>query len=281
METRTPYVSRINGDRKNTADQANPLDRADQADQTNQADQAIGADRTDHTDGAARTHLPHPPHSSRSGNAPLGPDAEHVPVLVNRDHPAAESPADTEQRLAPVGSRPGIRALDDGIRLDRTCLNRLDALLDAVSGKDGIVVVSGYRDLAEQTEIYSSSLRENGPAYTAKFVALPGCSEHHTGLAVDVGSAAGGLDFIAPEFPDDGVCGAFKARAAEFGFVQRYKAHKEHLTGISCEPWHFRYVGAAHAAIMEERDLCLEEYVEWLRRQADGKHGNGEDPHGH
>lgn len=195
------------------------------------------------------------------------PAPESVPVLVNRHHPWAESAENTEIRLAPVSAFPDMRALDPDIRLDRTCLERLDALLDAAGGKTGIVIVSGYRDLAEQTEIYDSSLRENGAEYTAKFVALPGCSEHHTGLAVDVGSAAGGLDFIAPEFPDDGVCGAFKAKAAEFGFVQRYKAHKEHLTGISCEPWHFRYVGAPHAVIMEERDLCLEEYVEVLRQE--------------
>ncbi|MCQ4087636.1 D-alanyl-D-alanine carboxypeptidase family protein [Saccharibacillus sp. JS10] len=187
-----------------------------------------------------------------------------APILINPYHPVTESAADIENRLARVKSFPDIRVLDEGIQLDRICLERLDALLEAIGGKTDIVVVSGYRDLAEQTEIYSSSLEENGAEYTAKFVALPGCSEHHTGLAVDVGSAAGGLDFIAPEFPDDGVCGAFKAKAAEFGFVQRYKAHKERLTGISCEPWHFRYVGAPHAAIMEERDLCLEEYVEGL-----------------
>ncbi|WP_172253272.1 D-alanyl-D-alanine carboxypeptidase family protein [Saccharibacillus deserti] len=210
-------------------------------------------------------------------NLPAPPTGDPFPVLVNIDHPIAESTADTESRLAFIGSYPGIRTLDDLIRLDALCLERLNALLEAVEGRDGIVVVSGYRDPAEQTKIYSDSLRDNGAEYTAKFVALPGCSEHHTGLAVDVGSAAGGLDFIAPAFPDEGVCAAFKARAAEFGFVQRYKAHKEHLTGISCEPWHFRYVGASHAAIMEEHDLCLEEYTQRLRHAADQ---NGAECHG-
>ncbi|CAM4101538.1 D-alanyl-D-alanine carboxypeptidase family protein [Saccharibacillus endophyticus] len=246
METETRRLAKINGYSNEMKEQPNPV------------------------------HQPKTEMRARTNKAPQ-PDS--VPVLVNRHHPWTESAEDTDSRLAPVSAFPDIRALDSNIRLDRTCLQRLDALLDAVSGKNGIVVVSGYRDLAEQTEIYYSSLRENGAPYTAKFVALPGCSEHHTGLAVDVGSAAGGLDFIAPEFPDDGVCGAFKARAAEFGFVQRYKAHKEHLTGISCEPWHFRYVGAPHAAIMEERDLCLEEYVEILRQER-AKAGHGEASHG-
>ena len=213
-------------------------------------------------------NLPDPP------NLPTG---DPFPVLVNTDHPITESTADTKSRLAFIGSYPGIRALDGLIRLDARCLERLNTLLEAVEGRNDIVIVSGYRDLAEQTTIYSDSLRDNGAEYTAKFVALPGCSEHHTGLAVDVGSAAGGLDFIAPAFPDEGVCGAFKARAAEFGFVQRYKAHKEHLTGISCEPWHFRYVGASHAVIMEEYDLCLEEYTEWLKGDAEP---NGANLHG-
>lgn len=234
METETRHFARIDEDSNEMKEQPNPV---------------------------------HQPKTGMRARTNKATQPECAPVLVNRHHPWTESPEDTDSRLAPVSAFPDIQTLDSNIRLQRVCLQRLDALLDAVGGKTGIVVVSGYRDLAEQTEIYLSSLRENGSEYTAKFVALPGCSEHHTGLAVDVGSAAGGLDFIAPEFPDDGVCGAFKAKAAEFGFVQRYKAHKEHLTGISCEPWHFRYVGAPHAAIMEERDLCLEEYVEVLRQE--------------
>ncbi len=278
MEIDTRHLSPING--KNS-------ENRDHTENTEDINTIKPADRSMPTETQSRTSAPANPDASRDPMSEIfESNAKSLPVLVNRFHPSAESAADTESRLAPVNSRPGIQALDPGIRLDRICLEQLDALLEAVSGKDGIVVVSGYRDLAEQTEIYADSLQENGPEYTAKFVALPGCSEHHTGLAVDVGSAAGGLDFIAPEFPDDGVCGAFKSKAAKFGFVQRYKAHKEHLTGISCEPWHFRYVGAAHAEKMEELDLCLEEYVEWLRQtdgsagQADGFVGKEEARHG-
>lgn len=73
-------------------------------------------------------------------------------------------------------------------------------------------------------------------------------------------------DFIAPDFPDRGVCLSFKRLAAQYGFIQRYRAGKEHITGIACEPWHFRYVGEPHAAFMEREDLCLEQYIERLRR---------------
>ncbi|WP_445293335.1 D-alanyl-D-alanine carboxypeptidase family protein [Cohnella sp. 56] len=99
----------------------------------------------------------------------------------------------------------------------------------------------GYRTAAEQTEIYESSLRDNSPQYTAAYVAWPGCSEHQTGLAVDVGLSRWSgdkPDFIAPDFPDGGVCLAFKRLASRYGFVQRYRAGMEDITGIACEPWH-------------------------------------------
>ena len=82
-------------------------------------------------------------------------------------------------------------------------------------------------------------------------MALPGCSEHQTGLAIDLGKAAGYIDFIRPAFPYDGVCGRFRRLAARYGFIERYQRGKEEVTGISAEPWHFRYVGAPHAQLME------------------------------
>lgn len=51
---------------------------------------------------------------------------------------------------------------------------------------------------------------------------------------------------------------------AHYGFVERYAAGKEKITGIGAEPWHFRYVGAPHAQLMEEHGLCLEEYAAFL-----------------
>ena len=119
--------------------------------------------------------------------------------------------------------------------------------------------------MREQQEIWDSSLRENGEDFTRKYVALPGCSEHQTGLAIDLALRAEEIDFIRPAFPYDGVCGQFRALAADYGFIERYEAGKERVTGIAAEPWHFRYVGRPHARLMRERGLCLEEYVELLR----------------
>ena len=90
-------------------------------------------------------------------------------------------------------------------------------------------------------------------------------ADHQTGLAIDLALRADNIDFIRPEFPYDGVCGRFRALAADYGFVERYQSGKEGVTGIAAEPWHFRYVGRPHARIMCEMGLCLEEYVEYLR----------------
>ena len=133
-----------------------------------------------------------------------------------------------------------------------------------------IVPVSGYRSRAEQEKIYQDSLGENGLEFTKKYVALPDCSEHQTGLAIDLGEGGGELDFIRPSFPDSGICGSFKKKAAQYGFVLRYPAGKEEVTGIAHEPWHFRFTGCPHAEIMETKGMVLEEYLEFLRTCPDG-----------
>ncbi len=189
-------------------------------------------------------------------------------ILVNQTHP-----------LRP-GSEPQLTAADDrcpGIRMERRAAGLLAACVSAVGGKDEIVPVSGWRSQKEQQEIWDSSLEENGEEFTRSYVALPGCSEHQSGLAIDLGRAAKHIDFIRPAFPYDGVCGAFRRAAAGYGFVERYQKGKEEITGIAAEPWHFRYVGVPHARLMEENGLCLEEYVPFLRqgprlcRLADGR----------
>lgn len=176
-------------------------------------------------------------------------------ILVNAEHPIQhmECPA-----LAPAV--PG-----SDILLDTRAAAMLSGLISRIGAAGEIVPVSGWRSEAEQREIWDGSMSESGEEFTRKYVALPGCSEHQTGLAIDLALRADNIDFIRPEFPYDGVCGRFRALAADYGFVERYQSGKEGVTGIAAEPWHFRYVGRPHARIMCEMGLCLEEYVEYLR----------------
>lgn len=136
----------------------------------------------------------------------------------------------------------------------------------AKEGMARIALVSGFRTMEEQQKIWDDSLAENGPEYTRTFVAIPGHSEHQTGLAMDVALDQPGIDFICPQFPDEGVCGSFRRLAPCYGFIERYPAGKEAVTHIGAEPWHFRYVGTPHAALMQRLHMVLEEYLAWLRQ---------------
>ncbi len=179
-------------------------------------------------------------------------------ILVNRDHPLRESSV----QLVPLDS---LSPEGEKVCLERCAANLLQACVRSVGGEREIVLVSGWRSHREQQDIWDATLKTDGEAFTRKYVALPGCSEHQTGLAIDLGRAARQIDFIRPAFPYDGVCGRFRQRAAQYGFVERYEQGKEGVTGIAHEPWHFRYVGTPHAKLLQDNSLSLEEYVPFLR----------------
>lgn len=52
---------------------------------------------------------------------------------------------------------------------------------------------------------------------------------------------------------------------AKYGFIVRYPKNKKDKTSQDYCPWHLRYVGEVHSAIMAEKDLCLEEYLDFLK----------------
>lgn len=176
-------------------------------------------------------------------------EAEYL-VLVNREHPWTR------------GEPEDLVAVDGGpVLLRSRAAEALNALMAELGdGWREITAVSGWRSRKEQQTIWDQALAEHGETFTGSYVARPGCSEHQTGLAIDLGERRAEVDFLCPEFPDTGICGRFRAAAAEFGFVLRYPAGKEAVTGIAHEPWHFRYVGVPHAARMAARGWTLEEY---------------------
>ena len=175
-------------------------------------------------------------------------------ILVNAEHPQRDG---RRPPLAPAA--PGSSVL-----LEMRASAMLTGALERLGAVGEIVPVSGWRSRAEQQQIWDGSMAENGEDFTRKYVAIPGCSEHQTGLAIDLALRSDSIDFIRPDFPYDGICGRFRAIAADYGFIERYPAGKEKITGIAAEPWHFRYVGRPHARLMRDMGLTLEEYVELL-----------------
>ena len=181
-------------------------------------------------------------------------------ILVTPEYPLRVRPG-REQMQALLRETPEIL-------LAKEAKEALCALLAETGGEAEITGVSGFRTREEQEKIWEDSIRENGPAFTKKFVALPGHSEHETGLAIDLAKRQPGIDFICPEFPRDGSFGVFRDKLPRYGFIERYLEGKENITGIGAEPWHFRYVGFPHSAIIAERGMVLEEYIEFLKEGA-------------
>lgn len=157
------------------------------------------------------------------------------------------------------------------ILLQEEATNMLRFILDRISANGAIVPVSGYRKAAEQRSIYENSLKDNGEEFTKKYVALENHSEHQTGLAIDLGLNEKEIDFIRPDFPYVGICNEFRKAAPDYGFIERYAKDKEEITGISHEPWHFRYVGYPHSKIMQENGFSLEEYTQFIKAYLEDK----------
>jgi len=120
-----------------------------------------------------------------------------------------------------------------------------------------------YEPLEKQRELYEQRCAEflrqgcsesEAKVLTEEWVSVPGTSEHQLGIAVDI---SGAVYAIYPWLQEN---------ACRYGFIQRYPADKTAITGIAAEERHYRYVGIDAATEMYERGLCLEEYVEQLRR---------------
>jgi zinc D-Ala-D-Ala dipeptidase/carboxypeptidase len=183
-------------------------------------------------------------------------------ILVNRNHPFRSPTIKTTKVSASEFKTFQNRIIE----LEQTCNNQLSSWIRAGGGQGKIIAVSGIRSEQEQYDLYNNSVRENGVEFTQKYVAKSKESEHHTGLAIDLAEDTERIDFICPSFPDKGVCGDMKKLSASYGFILRYQEDKESVTGISSEPWHFRFVGIPHAALMNQYGLCLEEYMDFIRR---------------
>lgn len=179
-------------------------------------------------------------------------------ILVNKAYPIINMVKD-HLKLVPFNSR------HREIYLEVRTANMLAQLIKDLKCSDDIVPVSGYRTLEEQEQIYSNSMEANGETFTSKYVALPNRSEHQTGMAIDLAKNQENIDFIRPDFPYKGIWQMFRDKGRQYGFVERYPRGKEKITGISHEPWHFRYVGYPHSEIMHDKGITLEEYIEFLK----------------
>lgn len=168
--------------------------------------------------------------------------------LVNKFNAIAE---DYVPSLAPI-----VTNGSSNLYLEQEAATRWNELTD-LAKKEGItlVVFSAYRDKATQTRLFNGYARSN--IYSAiRSSAYPRRSEHELGLAVDVSYYEG-----FPSNFERTLQGSFlRNNAHNYGFILRYPAGKESITGYIHEPWHYRYVGAALATKLRFEGTTLEEY---------------------
>ncbi len=119
--------------------------------------------------------------------------------------------------------------------------------------------VSGYRSYERQYELFIANVKRAGLERALRISAMPGCSEHQMGLAMDVStkSVSYSLNNRFANTPE----GKWLAENSyKYGYIIRYPEGKEDITGYSYESWHIRYVGTQLAKELYEKDLTLEEY---------------------
>ena len=152
--------------------------------------------------------------------------------------------------------------------------------MQAAAAKDGVDVrmQSGYRSVSYQKKLYNDKTqyyRNKGLSEAAArekaatIVNPPGCSEHNCGLAADLNSPE--HTTLDTGFADTAAFRWLCENAEQYGFILRYPKEAESVTGITYEPWHWRYVGAENAALLNQSGLCLEDAVAVLQRIAAGE----------
>jgi zinc D-Ala-D-Ala carboxypeptidase len=120
--------------------------------------------------------------------------------------------------------------------------------------------VSAYRSYATQKQLFNRYVKQDGFKKARTYSALPGTSEHETGLAIDV-SGIDGKCAAEACFADTKEAIWLGKYAAEYGFIVRYPGGKEAITGYNYEPWHLRYVGIEIAKEITDTGSTLENYL--------------------
>lgn len=190
-------------------------------------------------------------------------NADEYIRLINKDHPLGKDyiPPDLTEISDTRKDR-------KAVQMREYAAKALDAMFIEMraAGFTDVSVTSAYRSYDYQTQRFNDTMnnymkkydRDTAYAKTAAEIALPGCSEHQSGLCADLHN----LPAASQSFESKEAYKWLIAHCADFGFILRYPKDKEDVTEIIFEPWHYRFVGRYHAKRIMQSGLCLEEYCE-------------------
>lgn len=235
-----------------------------------------------------------PNDSSPSAPASAGPSAPQAPVSSSSSSSSASSEPQPQKidpnddwrlmlvnadHLLPEDYTFEKVVIEDNFTFDARAAQALTEMLEAGRAAGySLRIVSTYRTVERSDYLYTSKVseyqalgysEEDAAVEAARWVAPPRQSEHNAGLAIDVVSRDYDQVYgdLMHEFEDFPAFTWLSEHCAEFGFILRYPEDKQEITGITYEPWHYRYVGVEHAQKMQELGLCLEEYWDYLLEQ--------------
>ena len=186
-------------------------------------------------------------------------------VLVNK---YSQLPDDWEKNVELVSAK---NAWNEDIKLEKETYKQYKKLEKDLK-KDGVTIVldSVYRSVKEQQDLWDrwSKDPEKGIEYAKKYAAVPGYSEHHTGLAVDIVIKKDGklIEENEDMIEEREIFKKIHKKLSKYGFILRYLEGRDDITGYTYEPWHLRYIGSEKIAkeIMD-KDITFEEYLESIK----------------
>jgi D-alanyl-D-alanine carboxypeptidase len=180
-------------------------------------------------------------------------------VLVNKENPLPEGWEEALDLTTITNS------VGDEVQVESTAYEAYLQLKDALE-KEGIhtELDSAYRSIEAQQKIVDDFTEKYGEDYVKEYVAVPGYSEHHSGLALDLYLIVDDKTVYENEdlvqYPE--IWAKIHEKLPEYGFILRFPEGKEDVTGYSYEPWHIRYIGSPEVAKeITEKGITFEEYV--------------------
>lgn len=183
---------------------------------------------------------------------------DSIPVLVNKQNklPVSYTPNDLIKTNIPFI----VSEKSERNKMRKEAASAIEKLFND-AGAQGIQLlgVSAYRSHSSQETLFNYYVKRDGYEKARTYSALPGTSEHETGLAIDITGGNG-------QCPAQDCFGHTKEakwlqkNAADYGFIIRYPKGKESITGYKYEPWHLRFVGSSVAKEVMSRGITLEEY---------------------
>ena len=181
-------------------------------------------------------------------------------VLVNGSNPLPEDWLDN------VLFRTTTNSVGDDVYTEARAYEAYLKLKDELEKEDiHIELDSSYRSIQAQQDIWDDFTEKYGADYVSTHVAVPGYSEHHTGLALDLYLIVDGRTVYENEdleqYPE--IWAKIHEKLPDHGFILRFPEGKKYSTGTAYEPWHIRYLDSPEIAReITDKGITFEEYIE-------------------